>query len=102
MNKRYWEPQYTYKDNQYYKLYEQEKENIKLKYPSHIFDSKNKSYTKEDREQHLQYLKELADLIFTPNSNYQKLTWDIMGEAERNEMEKRARGRKRPGTGEYN
>ena len=87
------DPQYLYKENKYYKLFIEEKEELKSKYPKHIFDVTHRPYTEEDREQHLQYLKELGDIIFTPNSNYQEFTWDIMAEVDKEEMKKRARGR---------
>ena len=100
MSKSYWEPEYAYKESKYYKLFQEEKKQIVNKYPQHIFDDKHRPYTKEDRELHLQYLKELADVIFTPDGNYQKFSWDIMTDVQKEEMEKIARGRL-SGTGEY-
>lgn len=100
MSKKYYDPQYIYKEDKYYKLFEKEKENIKSKYPSHIFDDKSKTYTKQDRELHNQYLKELSDLIFAPNGYFQKMIWDTMAEVDKIDMERKARGRY-TGTGEY-
>lgn len=107
------DPIYLYKENKYYKLYNKQKQKIKEKYPPRIFDGTAKSgrgsMTKlseeylagNDRELFNQYLKELADLIFQPNGNYQKMVWDTMGEKDKLEMERIARGRKYSGTGEY-
>ena len=101
--RKHYEPQYEYKENKYYKLYIQEKEKIRSKYPEEIFDKavsgrntirEYKEYLdKGHRKIHQQYLKELADLIFTPDGNYQQFTWDIMGEAEKLEMKRKAEGR---------
>lgn len=110
MSKIDYEPIYEYKENQYYKLFIEEKEKLKSKYPEEIFtenmSGKNtqkvfNEYLKEGhRELHLQYLKELADIIFQTDGNFQKFTWDTIGEVEQMEMERRARGRN-TGTGEY-
>lgn len=106
----YWDPQYTYKKNQYYKLFEEEKQKIKDKYPPHIFENtisglpSQKLYKKyiesNDRELYQQYLKELADLMFKPNGIFQEFVWDTMSQVEKEEMEKLARGRI-SGNGEY-
>lgn len=110
-SKKDYEPQYEYKENKYYKLYEKEKQVIKDKYPEEIFVEpikgrctirEGKEYIQSGQQElHRQYLKELADLIFTPDGNYQKFTWDIIGDAEKLEMDRRARGSKYGGTGEY-
>ena len=101
MRKKDWEPQYTYTENKYYKLFREEREKIKSKYPPHLFDESVKKYGEGDRELFQQFLKEIADIIFEPNSNYQEFTWDIMGEQEKEIMKRKAEGPKWGGTGEY-
>lgn len=103
------DPEYSYKENENYKKYLIQKEEIKKKYPSHIFEQPGSRIPSKkvfqqyidsgDRELHQQYLKELADLIFEPNGNFQHMVWDIIPETELIEMERRSRGR--IGNGEY-
>lgn len=95
------DPDYTYTENKYYKLYEEEKKKIKEKYPKEVFKFPNSGRRKENvqrdyielghREIHKQYLKEIADLIFQPNGNFQELTWDVMSEVHKLEMERKTR-----------
>lgn len=101
------DPVYDYKNNPHYIKFTQQKEDIKKKYPPHLFhievtSGRTKKYIEilnqeyinnGDRELHKKYLNELADLIFQPEGEYQKLTWDMIGEVEQLEMERRARGR---------
>lgn len=94
-----WEPKYEYKENKYFILYLEEKKELQSKYPANLFDHNYRKYTEEDRNLYNQYLKELCDLIFTPESSYQKFTWDIIPENEKREMEMRCKPR--PGNGEY-
>lgn len=103
MIKKDYEPIYEYKDNQYYKLFQEEKDQLKSKYPQEIFykpisgrdtSKECKKYIELGyRELHKEYLKELSDLIFKPDGTYQQFTWDIMPEVDKLEMEKKARGR---------
>lgn len=102
-----YDPIYEYKSNPYYIEFIKEKELLKQNYPPHLFhiegtSGRAKKYIKKlnqeyidsgDRNLHQQYLKELLDLIFKPDGNYQQFTWDIMGEVEKLEMERIARGR---------
>ena len=107
-DKKYYEPAYEYKENEYYKLYEEQKLAIKAKYPSEIFYTPTsgrdvvkvgKEYIeKGHRELHNQYLKELADLIFAKDGYYQQFTWDIMAEVDKLEMDRKARGSKYGGS----
>ena len=106
------DPAYTYKNNKHYKLYNKEKEEIKKKYPPRIFkhtavsgQNTMSKLTEEymsgnDRELFNQYLKEIGDLLFQPNGNYQNMIWETMGEKDKLEMERKSRGKIR-GTGEY-
>lgn len=100
------DPVYEYRNNPHYIKFTQQKEEIKKKYPPQIFDltptsgrtSKyideyNKNYVKNERSLHQEYLREVADLIFKPDGEFQHLTWEIIGEKEKLEMERRARGR---------
>lgn len=96
------------KTNPYYLKYWNKKQNIKEKYSEDIFPcySVGKGFsvrrgTEEQREQYKKYLKEIGDLLFEPNGSYQKFVWEeLTPPGEREEMERRARGRK-PRTIEY-
>lgn len=103
-NSSKWDPEYSYKENQHYKNYDKVKQKIKSKYPAEIFDniapsglgSKHKEMFEEfintdQRKLYQQYLRELADLIFEPNGEFQNLTWDMMSEVEKEQMERDAR-----------
>lgn len=90
---------YAYRENKYYKKYDKEKQKILQKYDGLLEGDKYKSgptvhyfYKEGEREEYKQYLKEIADLIFKPNGNFQKMLWDTMGSHEKELMERRARG----------
>lgn len=97
------DPVYDYKNNPHYIKFNEQKEDIKKKYPHQIFNrpvsgrdtlKEYKEYLQNgDRQIHKEYLKELADLIFKPDGEFQQLSWDMIGEVERLEMERRARGK---------
>lgn len=107
MASKEWEPAYEYKNNPHYIKFTELKERIKQKYPQEIFElsdytgksikqinKETREYEEKYRHLHLQYLRELADLIFQPDGEFQLLTWDMISEVEQKEMERRARGRK--------
>jgi len=86
-----------YSDNKYYKKFLVQKNKIKQKYPPHLFEMPS-SYNlmrkfKGSEEQLLwkQYIKELGDLMFQPNGWYQKFTWDIMSESDKELMDQKAK-----------
>jgi hypothetical protein len=104
------EPTYEYKNNPHYIEFTKQKEELKKKYPPQIFErpvtsGRNKKHIQEVYEDYLvnerhlykQYLKELADLIFKHDGSYQQLTWDLMAEVDKLEMERKARGRRKSG-----
>lgn len=110
MSKKDWDPEYAYKKNEWYKKFELQKEELKKKYPQDIFlDSennetvlKNKEYLKSNNHKLFkEYIKELTDLMFEPNGNFQQMVWDTMAEVDKLEMERKARGHLWGGTGEY-
>ena len=85
--------------NAHYRNYDKKKQNIKKKYPKSIFKRPSPGrtidvYTDEERKLHQSYLKELTDLLFEPDGDYQKFSWDIMSEQDKMIMERKARGRK--------
>jgi hypothetical protein len=105
-----YDPAYEYKSNPNYIEFSKQKEELKKKYPPRIFEREStsgrtnkhikkvyKDYLDNDRKLHLEYLKELADLIFEQNGYFQQLTWDMMAEVDKLEMERNARGRKKSG-----
>lgn len=101
------DPVYEYKNNKHYIKFTKKKEDIKKNYPPDIFDLKptsgrtskyidayNKEYVDKHRSLHKEYLKELADLIFQPNGEFQEFTWDMISEKNQLDMQRIARGRK--------
>ena len=99
---RKWEPAYEYKELKEYKDWEIDKNKIKEKYlekSPKLFritntNKESKEYTTEQHNLYKQYLKELADKMFEPESSYQKLIWELIPENQLEEMERAARGRK--------
>lgn len=85
-----------------YLRYWEKKQEIKSKYPEDCFPNYTKgvgyalkSATEEQREQYKEYLKDIGDLLFEPNGDYQKFVWDeLIPPGEREIQERRARGRK--------
>lgn len=96
------------KENEYYLEYWKQKQEIKSKYPSDLFDNIERpgavpkkiriqelnDYSKNHRVTHKKYLKEVCDLLFEPDGYFQQFSWDNMGETEKLFMERKARGRK--------
>jgi hypothetical protein len=85
--------------NAHYRNYDKKKESIKKKYPKSIFKKPSLGrtvdvYTDEERKLYQAYLKELTDLLFEPDGDYQKFTWEILSEQDKMIMERKARGRK--------
>lgn len=85
-----------YHDNEYYKKFFVQKNKIKETYPSSLFyipiSGKQQPYTKEEQQMYKEYIKELADLMFKPKGWFQKFTWDIMSDSDKDEMERKTRG----------
>ena len=85
--------------NAHYRKYDKKKKDIKKKYPAKVFkrDVAGRGflkYTDEERKLHQSYLKDLLDLIFKPDGDFQQFTWDIMSDQDKMIMERKARGRK--------
>lgn len=85
-------------DNPFYQEFLIHKNKIKEKYPEELWivpNSYKKAciFTDEYKQLWKQYLKELGDLMFEPDGLYQKFTWDIMSEVDKNQMEMRSRAR---------
>ena len=85
-----------------YLKYWEKKEEIKKKYsedcfPNWVPDGRKfitHSTTKEQRQEYKQYLKEIGDLLFEPNGDYQNFVWNqLMPPGEREIQERIARGR---------
>jgi hypothetical protein len=108
MNKEeniYWENDYSYKENKYYKKYEVERDKIKEKYKDIIVGNVSYAgkppkggyppYTDKERNKHRKYLKELGDLMYKSNGNFQKFIWDDLSQVDKEARERTARGRKR-------
>jgi hypothetical protein len=103
-------PTYEYKNNPHYIEFTKQKEELKKKYPPQIFERPftggksvkgieqvKQDYIKNEQSIYRQYLKEVADLLFQPNGSFQELTWDIMAEVDKLEMERKASGRRNGG-----
>jgi len=92
-----------YKENKYYKKYLIQKERILKKYEDVIDNTPPRSgpvfeppYTEKERNRHRKYLKELSNLLFKSNGNFQKFMWDTLTEQERGIQEQIINGRKNP------
>ncbi len=92
-----------YKDNNYYKKYLLQKERILKKYDDVIDNSPPRSgpvfdppYTEKERNRHRKYLKEISNLLFKTNGNFQKFLWDTIPEVEKLQQEQIINGRKNP------
>lgn len=91
--------------NEHYKRYHDKKQEIKSKYPQEMWikspnTSSNSSlkikleeYIKNYRKLHKEYLKELGDLIFEPDGDFQKFSWENMSEADKVVQERKSRAR---------
>jgi hypothetical protein len=86
--------------NPHYKKFYKEKKMIQSKYDNRLFEwSKTRPpvsiknwYIEEGREQWLMYLKEIGDLIYKQNGDFQEFLWEIVSEHNKEIMERRARG----------
>lgn len=107
-NKLHFKEEESLLQNENYKKYSVKKKEIKAKYPSEIFmlptqgNHKENStkenfriYIEQHRELYKEYIKELANLLFEPEGDFQQFTWDIIPEVDKKHMERRARGRKK-------
>jgi len=96
--------------SKHYLKYETEKKKLKEKYKDCIKTNaryagqplKNPPpYPKKERDKYRKYLKEMGDLIFKTNGNFQKFMWDAMPEAEKRAQERKTRRRINDGHIEY-
>jgi hypothetical protein len=92
-----------YKENKYYKKYLIQKEKIVSKYSDVIDNTPPRSgpvfeppYTEKERNRHRKYLKEISNLLFKNNGNFQKFMWDTLSEVEKLQQEQIINGRKNP------
>tara|TARA_R110000782_G_scaffold95571_1_gene179611 strand:+ start:346 stop:672 length:327 start_codon:yes stop_codon:yes gene_type:complete len=93
---------YEYKENKYFIKYAKERDVIKEKYIGLINYTpkcgppKGRTYppyTEKERNRYREYLKEMGDLLFKTNGNFQKFIWDDMSEVEKLAQEKKCRRR---------
>jgi len=82
-----------------YLNYKKQKQSLKKEYPKHIFKNTSSGrhsipYPKEDRELYQDYVKKIADLLFEPNGDFQKDSWDAMSEQEKLISDRFINGRK--------
>jgi hypothetical protein len=87
------------KSNKYYLKYHKQKENIRKKYTNDMLKiprayNESLGYGGKEQEEYRKYIKELCDLLLEPNGWYQKFTWDAISDKDKEDMERRARGRK--------
>ena len=90
--------------NTNYKKFYTKKKRIQLKYDSRLFEqsttrppaSLKKWYKEEGQEQWRQYLKEITDLLFTNDGDFQEFLWDIISSHDKEIMERKARGNYNP------
>ena len=79
------------KQHKYYQTYRKKRKKILDKYSedmlnTHTVGKRIIPYSKEQREEHQAFCKEIMDEIFKPHSNYQKWTWEIMSQMEKQKM----------------
>lgn len=89
------------KDKNYSK-YNEKKQKIREKYPTDCFPchipggykmAPNLPPTEEQRELYKKYLKEIGDLLFKPNGDYQKFCWEYLTtEGQKKVMANKAKG----------
>lgn len=68
-----------------YQRYREKRKEITDRYPE---------LKEMSREEYRQCMREITDLIFEPEGDYQKWAWDAMGEQDKLRMERRASGKK--------
>jgi len=78
-------------ENEHYKVYFKEKQEIQEKYPRWVSEDITKQNREYDRKVWLEYLKEIADLMLRPNGDFQKYVWDTISESDREVMERNSR-----------
>ena len=73
--------------NEYFIKFQEEKKQIKSKYNPDLFsyptagrERKDSiiTYQKNDHIEYRKYIKEISDLMFDTNGNYQKFLWDVI------------------------
>ena len=80
--------------NTHYKKFHTQKKIIQLKYDSRLFEwhrtrppaSIKKWYLEEGQEQYRKYLKEITDLLFANNGDFQEFLWDILSSQDKEIM----------------
>ena len=91
-------------NNENYLKYKKIKEQIKSKYPQHIFEHQSagapkkstyEKYKVEGHDEFKKYIKEIADLLLQPDGDFQKFVWDLLPEYELIRMDRLVKGRKR-------
>ena len=92
-DKKYYDPMYTYTEFESYKSFAKQKQDIKSKYPSDLFNQRKKNYSEQQRTIYKKYLEELCNLFFERDGHFQQLTWDMINTVDRLEMERNSRGR---------
>jgi hypothetical protein len=84
-------------ENKYYKRYNKQKQKIKDKYPKDLWNrpiglARNRKLNYDNHHLWQEYIKEVAQLMLTPNGWYQKFVWDTYSDSDKAQMEVRARG----------
>ena len=91
------------KQNKNYLKYWEKKQKIKEKYPQDLWIRPNGSknaLNKNYNNHHLwkKYIKEIGDLLFKPNGDYQKFSWEVLiSDSHKEIMAQKARGSQREG-----
>ena len=89
--------------NKHYEKFHKQKLQLKEKYNVDTNITGTVPGRLYDRETHRKYLRELSDLMFKPEGDYQKFIWDFVTcETEKENMDRRARGIKQGGRRESN
>tara|TARA_R110000765_G_scaffold385142_2_gene476945 strand:- start:1074 stop:1397 length:324 start_codon:yes stop_codon:yes gene_type:complete len=75
-------------ENKHYKKYIIQKEKLKAKYPSSLFErgDQGRCMIRTNPEEQLlwnSYIKKLLDIIFKNNGHFQRFLWDVLPEQEK-------------------
>ena len=84
-------------ENKYYKRYNKQKQKIKDKYHEDLWNrpiglARNRKLNYDNHHLWQEYIKEVAQLMLTPNGWYQKFVWDTYSDSDKAQMEIKARG----------
>lgn len=87
--------------NKHYNKFTKEKEKLKSQYDERLWQQPagnisnvtKEWFLKEGQHEWREYLSKIGDIIFRPESDFQKFVWDILSERDKEVMEFKSRAR---------